>query len=126
MASIIGLHLQYRLWIAELNADISALRILNDCLAGIALKDNTGDDADLIKDYGERFVDLRTRIDDLRHQMHINKMELAAVLRKPRRFLRDNEKDIKHTELKNQYQLYRKTFDDTKKDLQKFADKFTN
>ena len=98
MASAIGLHLQYRLWIAELNADISALRILNDCLAGIRSKDNASDVTDLIKDYEEGFVDLRSSIDDLRHKMHINKMELAAVLRKPRRFLRDNEKDIKHTE----------------------------
>jgi len=126
MASIIGLHLQYRLWIAELNADISALRILNDCLAGITLKDNASDVTDLIKDYGERFVDLRSKIDDLRHQMHINKMELAVVLKKPRRFLRNSEKDIKHTELKSQYQLYRKTFDNTKKDLQKFAGRLTN
>ena len=126
MASTIGLHLQYRLWIAELNADISALRILNDCLAGISLKDNTSDVADLIKDYNERFVVLRSQIDDLRHQMHINKMELAVVLRKPRRFLKNSETDIKHAELKNQYQLFRKTFDNTKKDLQKFADKFTN
>jgi len=126
MASIIGLHLQYRLWIAELNADINALRILNDCLAGIALKDNAGDVADLIKDYGEQFVDLRSRIDDLRHHMHINKMELAVVLKKPRPTLRNIEKDTKHTELKKHYQLFRKTFDDIKKDLQKFADKFTN
>ncbi|HEX5152210.1 MAG TPA: hypothetical protein VFW07_12235 [Parafilimonas sp.] len=123
MSSITGLHLQYRLWIAELNADINALRILNDYLAGITLKDNTGDAGDLIKDYSERFVDLRSRIDDLRHEMHINKMELAGILRKPRRFLRSSEKDIKHTELKKRYELFRKTFDNTKKDLHKFADK---
>jgi hypothetical protein len=126
MASIMGLHLQYRLWIAELNADINALRILNDYLAAITSKENAGNVEDFIKDHSQQFVDLRSRIDDLRHQMHINKMELAVVLKKPRRFLRSSEKDIKHTELRKQYQLFRKTFDKTKKDLQKFAGKLMN
>jgi hypothetical protein len=49
MASIMGLHLQYRLWIAELNADINALRIFDDYLAEIALKNNTDNVVNHIK-----------------------------------------------------------------------------
>ena len=73
MASIMGLHLQYRLWIAELNADINALRIFDDYLAEIALKNNTDNVVNHIKDYKEQFLSLRSKIDDLKHEMHINK-----------------------------------------------------
>ena len=123
MASIMGLHLQYRLWIAELNADINALRIFNDYLAEMMLKDGEGTAAALIKDYRERFVDLRSRIDDLRHEMYINKMELAAVLKKSRPTLRNVEKNIKHTELRKRFKLFQRTFNKTKKDLQRVAGK---
>lgn len=40
MPSVNSLHLQYRLWIAELNEDINALRIFNDYLAEVSLKQN--------------------------------------------------------------------------------------
>ena len=120
MASIMGLHLQYRLWIAELNADINALRIFDDYLADIALKNNTDNVINHIKDYNEQFLSLRSKIDDLKHEMHINKMALAAVAKKANPSLRNIQRDLKHAELRKLYKLFRKTFDRTKRSFQKF------
>ena len=120
MASIMGLHLQYRLWIAELNADINALRIFDDYLADIALKNNTDNVINHIKDYNEQFLSLRSKIDDLKHEMHINKMALAAVAKKAHSSVRNIGRDIKHAELRKLYKLFRKTFDKTKRSFQKF------
>ena len=38
MASIMTLHLEYRLWIAEMNADINVLRIFDDYLKELIRK----------------------------------------------------------------------------------------
>jgi len=121
MASIMGLHLQYRLWIAELNADINALRIFDDYLAEIALKNNTDNVVNQIKDYKEQFLSLRSKIDHLRHEMHLNKMALAAVAKKAHPSVRNTGRDLKHAELKKLYKLFRKIFDKTKRSFQKFG-----
>ena len=64
MASIMSLHLQYRLWIAGMNADINILRIFDDYLTEIALKNNTGDIANRIKEYQRQFLSLKNNIDE--------------------------------------------------------------
>jgi hypothetical protein len=120
MASIMGLHLQYRLWIAEMNADINVLRIFDDYLADITLKNNTGDVLKRIKEYKAQFLSLRNNIDDLRHEMHMNKMHLAAMAKRPRSSVKNIARTIKHREVKNRYKLFRKTFDKTKREFQKF------
>lgn len=123
MASIMGLHLQYRLWIAEMNADINVLRIFDDYLAEITLRNNTNDIAVRVKDYQEQFLKLRNDIDGLRHEMHLNKMELAAASKKRQSSVKNIEKNIKHKEIKQHYKRFRKTFDKTKKDFHKFESK---
>ncbi|MEP6683795.1 MAG: hypothetical protein ABJA35_11065 [Parafilimonas sp.] len=123
MASVTSFHLQYRLWIAELNSDINILRIFDDYLADISTSNKTEDALKYIKNYKQQFSVLRKSIDELRHDMHINKMELAAIAKKPGISIKIIEKNIKHKEVKERYRLFRKTFDRTKKDFQKFENK---
>jgi len=123
MASIMGLHLRYRLWIAEMNADIDILRIFDDYLAEITLKNNTNDVVKRIKEYQAQFLNLRNNIDDLRHEMHMNKMNLAAMAKKPRSSVKSIGRTIKHREVKHLYKLFRKTFDRTKKEFRRFENR---
>ncbi|HEY2728133.1 MAG TPA: hypothetical protein VGI61_13230, partial [Parafilimonas sp.] len=103
MASVIGFHLQYRLWIAELNNDINILRIFDDYLADITTKNNSDDVLKYIKNYKEQFSALRKNIDELRHDMHINKMELAAIAKKSNTSIKIIEKNINHKQIRTRY-----------------------
>ena len=76
-----SLHLEYRLWIAELNLDINLIRIFNDRLLEIAEDKKSGTVKSTIEDFGKKFNTYRETIDELRHRMHIEKMNLAAKVR---------------------------------------------
>ena len=121
MASITGLHLQYRLWIAEMNADINVLRIFDDYLSEITEKNP---DLNEVSNYKNQFTGLRKEMDDLRHEMHLNKMNLAALAKNPDPSITDIEVTINHKEISARYTAFRKKFDETKTALQKFAESF--
>ena len=117
MASIMTLHLEYRLWIAELNADINVLRILDDYLKEIAVQ-KKGNQAASINNYKEQFSELRKEIDELKHEMHLDKMKLAASAKTENVLIKDIEKNIHHKEIAARYNAFRKKFDKTKKEFQ--------
>ena len=75
------LHLEYRIWIAELNHDINLIRILNDHIIEMADENKTTGAGSVAEVFGNKFNELRQTIDQLRHRMHIEKMNLAATAR---------------------------------------------
>src|SRR5436305_1069245 len=79
MKSIMPLHLQYRLWISDLNADINTLRIFDDYLNELKAKGLKEDSLKLLNNYNDRFINLRKELDELRHEMHLAKMKLGAL-----------------------------------------------
>jgi hypothetical protein len=79
--SLKSLHLEYRLWIAELNLDINLIRIFNDRLIEMAEENKSGAGKSTLEDFGKKFNTSRETIDELRHRMHIEKMNLAATAR---------------------------------------------
>jgi predicted nucleic acid-binding Zn-ribbon protein len=120
MASVMRLHLQYRLWIANMNADINVLRICNDYLDW--LKDNNSDSKveKQIDHYKKEFSVLREELDDLRHELHLVKMKLGAVGKEKKVPEENIEELIKHTTCKNHYKSFRKKFSEIKKEFKKF------
>src|SRR4051794_13555360 len=79
--SIMGLHLRYRLRIAEMNADINILRIFDDYLKELSSKQDKPEVKNKIDDFQKEFVCFRKEIDELRDAMHILKMKLASYVR---------------------------------------------
>lgn len=79
--SIKSLHLEYRLWIAELNFDINLIRIFNDRLIEIGDEKKPGETKEILQDFEKKFGSSRDTIDSLRHRMHLEKMNLAALAR---------------------------------------------
>jgi hypothetical protein len=120
MASIMTLHLEYRLWIADLNSDINVLRILDDYLNELTAKNNNDNTIKSIENYKQQFATLRKEIDELRHEMHLNKMKLAATAKTQNVPIKDIEKNVGHKEITERYNAFRKNFDKTKKEFQQF------
>lgn len=81
MLSMKSLHLEYRIWIAELNFDINLIRIFNDSLDEAISENKSGEMIPRVNNIREEMDIIRTRIDNLRHRMHIEKMNLASLAR---------------------------------------------
>jgi len=123
--SIMRLHLQYRLWIAELNFDINVLRILGDHL--VELK-SMGKDPDVkarSEAFEKKFQALRTEIDEIRHEMHIVKMKLGASARDSNPFNYSLYNRENHAPLKKRLSAYKSDFRKVKKDLRAEAQYLT-
>ena len=118
--SIMSLHLQYRLWIAELNFDINVLRIFGDYLVELNTK---GKDAVLKQKsdgFEKKFQALRTEIDEIRHEMHIAKMKLGANARDAKPFDYKEYNKESHSPLKKRLAEYKAEFKKTNKEVEAF------
>ena len=116
-----SLHLRYRMWIAEMNADINMLRIFDDYIAEIAKRKSEEAVRDGIKTFTQLFLTIRKDIDDLRHEMHLAKMTLAAH---DREIKNGNTKEVlageNHPDLKKRYSGFRKQFAKVRKEFGSF------
>ena len=117
--NIMGLHFHYRLWIAEMNSHINILRIFEDYVDEIRSKKNEPAVKSGIESFQQHFASLRKQIDELRHEMHLAKMNLAAYAKQK---LPDKKSfsSGSHKELKKLYSGYKKTFEKIKKEFAQF------
>jgi len=120
--STMGLHLCYRLWIADLNADVNILRIFDDYLAELRAKNESGVKAG-VEDFQKQFTAFRGEIDQLTHDMHIVKMDLAAQA-KEGGHKQENPADGIHGSLRKRYDDFRVQFDKVKSDFMQFENKW--
>ena len=122
--SIMGLHLRYRLWIAELNNDINILRIFADYLMELKAKKMEPEVKEGIDEFKKKFEKSREEIDELRHEMHLLKMKLAADSRNQKLISYKTYRADKHSELKKRWLAQRKKFDHLKKEFSGFEGKW--
>jgi hypothetical protein len=120
MPSILRLHLQYRLWISEMNEDINVLRIFEDYLAELKLQSNSEALNEQLNNYKDQFMQLRKELDELRHEMYLIKMKLAAIAKTDNIAVEEIKNDINHSHCKDHYKIFRKKFNKTKKEFKKF------
>jgi hypothetical protein len=109
MPSVNSLHLQYRLWIAELNEDINVLRIFNDYLAEVYHKQNNKY-AEPVEALKKRFTNVRNELDAVKHEMHLQKMKLAAIAKNDESSLGEEKEKIQHAVIVRRYENFRKEF----------------
>ena len=119
--SLISLHLQYRLWIAEMNFDINIIRIYNDYLQELRLKVHNPADTSELDKYEKVLMTIRADIDELRNEMHLGKMKLANYVRKEN--VIDAEQTEEHSSLIKRYSEFRNKFAIVKSDLNDLAAK---
>ena len=122
--SIMGLHFRYRLWIAEMNSHINIIRIFDDYIAELSSRKNVPAVKEGIDQFKKEFVSLRRQIDDLRHEMHLFKMALAADSKQSSKAGSKSNSIINHRELGKRYGEYRKNFQRIKKEFGRFEAKW--
>ncbi|HEU4576103.1 MAG TPA: hypothetical protein VFS36_13955 [Chitinophagaceae bacterium] len=116
-----SLHLEYRLWIAELNFDINLLRIFNDRLKELAtISKNDVASSSRINEFGTKFNACRDTIDELRHRLHIEKMNLAAAARDNKAADATIPQPIDYAQLRDDFFAFRVTFKEVKTDFLRF------
>jgi hypothetical protein len=124
--SIMGLHLCYRLWIAELNADITVLRIFDDYIKDLTLKQNEEEVKKSIDYFQKQFIGFRKEIDELRDAMHIVKMKLAARARDKKKLDNKPHKTEDNTDLKKRYLAFKKLFENVKNEFIQFQNEWAD
>jgi chromosome segregation ATPase len=119
MASVMRLHLKYRLWIAEMNSDINVRRIFNDYVLWLKTHNHSKDVEERIKLHEKNFSELRKELDELRHEMHITKMKLAALSKDESLDMEAVRQDINHVANRERYEAFREKFTAMKKEFKK-------
>ncbi len=116
MLSVNSLHLQYRLWISELNEDINVLRIFTDYLAEVSNKQNNKYAApvDALK---KKFAQIRNELDELKHEMHLQKMKLGAIAKADESNINNVKETIQHEVAELRYENFKKQFNTLKKEV---------
>jgi hypothetical protein len=118
--SVMGLHLKYRLWIAELNFDINVLRIFGDYLTELRAKRKEAE-VKTKNDYFEKeFRALRTEIDEMRHELHIVKMKMGGYARDTKPFDYRIYNKESHSPIKKRLAAYRINFKKINKEFKEF------
>ncbi len=122
--SIMGLHLLCRVWIAELNADITILRIFEDYLKELMLKKSEPQVETGIDLFQQQFASLRKENDEMKHEMHLLKMKLGAVSKAGETINNSTFQADNLEVLKSRYDDFRKVFDKMKIDFGNFEAKW--
>lgn len=120
--SLLGLHLQYRLWIAEMNNFINSLRIFNDYISHIEQKHKKPAQQHRYSELRKEFGDVRAEIDSLNNEMHLIKMKLAAFDRDNEPFSRAHYEEDDHASLHKRCLLVAQKMESLKTDLLKLSE----
>ncbi len=118
--SIKSLHLEYRLWIAELNFDINLIRIFNDRLNEISEENKSPETKKTLQGFEKKFGSSRDTIDSLRHRMHLEKMNLAAVSRENAKPGLKIAVPENYSSIRNDFFDFRVVFNDLKGEFLRF------
>ncbi len=108
--SFLNLHLQCRLWIADLNGNINILRIYHDYLQELHTKINNPELAEKIRYVEESFPVLRKDIDELRNELHLLKMKFAGYVRENKIFDNKVYKSTSHAMVQKRFTVFRTMF----------------
>lgn len=111
-----SLHLEYRVWIAELNFDINLIRIFSDRLLELAPAYKKE-----VSSFEQKLNSSREIIDEIRHRMHIEKMNLAAIVRDDTTFTYDENKiQATYKSISESFFKFRVLFNDLKSAFLRF------
>jgi septal ring factor EnvC (AmiA/AmiB activator) len=103
-------HLRCRLWIAELNFFINQLRIFEDSLELRTLELEAAAVKKRIVLFQKAFRQVRSEIDELKHELHLVKMKLAALAREDEPALSAEDQQQIENLLPGQFAVLSKTF----------------
>ena len=104
-----------------MNSDINVLRIFDDYISEISHAANASEAAEEIEKFKHTFIELRKEIDEMRHEMHLHKMKLAAWSRESKAYTAEDYAADNHAVLEKRYLNYKKEFERIKTAFGSFA-----
>jgi uncharacterized coiled-coil DUF342 family protein len=118
--SVMGLHLKYRLLIAQLNADTIVLRILGDFLTELRTKRKEAETRSKIDYFEKEFQGLRNEVDEIRHEMQLIKMKLGVYTRESTPFDYKAYNKENHGPITRRLKEYKGHFNKVRKELKEY------
>ena len=108
------LHVEYQLWIAELNFDTELIKIFESHLAYIASHNTSKKLLAHIEQFQNQFIRQKEVIDELKHDLNISEKQLVAFVKDMTAVGFDNERLDNHSELRERFLTFRNLFEDLK------------
>jgi hypothetical protein len=118
--SVRRLHLEYKLWIAELSFNKELLNIYEMNLQDLA-KDNPNKDImPMVEHFQNQFILKKEQIDELMHDLHVSEVQLAALARNRSGPGLANLRLDNHPELRQEMIMFRKLMEELKQEFHQF------
>jgi hypothetical protein len=114
------LHLEYQLWIVELNFDIELIKVFENHLASIVSHNISKRLMPRIEQFQNQFIRQREVIDELKHDLNISEKQLAAFVRDMAPIGYENERLDNHPGLRERFLTFRNLFEDLKTRFRQF------
>ena len=116
-----NLHLEYRLWIAELNFDTEMIRIFESHLENILFQHPAKKDLlPQVEHFQNQFIRQREVIDELKHHLNLSEKQLASFTRDMSLIGYEFERLDNHPRLRDQFLTFRKIFNELKEEFHAF------
>lgn len=119
-----SLHLEYKLWIAELNFDKEMIQIFESHLGNIIL--NNEDNKEIlsgVEHFQNQFIRQHEVIDELKHDLHVSEVHLAKFIKDMAPVGYEFERMDNHPALRNRFLIFRKIFHELKEEFHSFESK---
>ncbi len=119
-----NLHLEYSLWIAELNFDIEMIEIFERHLEKILVKNRSKKEVlPQVEHFQNQFIRQQEVIDELKHSLNISEKQLASFTREMADVGYEFERLDNHPHLRDQFLTFRKIFNELKEEFHQFERK---
>jgi len=108
------LHVEYKLWIAELNFDTELIKIFETHLGFIVSHLTSKEPMPRIEQFQNQFIRQREVIDELKHDLNTSEKQLVAFVREMEPVGFENERLDNHPDLRERFLIFRDLFEQLK------------
>lgn len=119
--SIPKLHLEYNLWIAELQFAKEEIRIFEHHLEELVNKNFLIEVTAQVEHFQNRFIREKEVIDTLKHDLHGAEVQLVAFVKKLSGMGLESIRMDNHSKLREQMAMFRKLYNELKQEFRKFT-----
>jgi len=114
------LHIEYQLWIAELNFDIELIKIFESHLSFIVSHNSSKRLLAHVEQFQNQFIRQREVIDEIKHDLNISEKQLASFVRDMVPIGFENERLDNHSEARERFLVFRDLFEELKNRFRHF------
>jgi len=115
-----NLHLEYKLWVIELNFYCEMIKIFESHLEDIVSKNGDKEILAKVEQFQNQFIRQREVIDELKHHLNISEKQLVSFTRDMMEVGYEFERLDNHPHLRDQLFTFRKIFNELKDEFHRF------